>query len=132
MEKQNYLYLAPSKLRSCSIGPELLLGDLPEEVRGVSRILRAGRELWKGEFLSGEANMSHSIANLEYHQFKYPMFCQPGDLHIHFFGTATLSFAEGVETQPDDTFEISAPPFACPLRNSLQQCDTFTERVRVL
>ena len=27
-------------------------------------------------------------------------FCKPGDLHIHFFGTATLSFTDGTSAQP--------------------------------
>ena len=43
MERRNYLYLAHSKLRPCSFGPELLLGDLPDDVRGVSRIRRGTR-----------------------------------------------------------------------------------------
>ena len=30
LERQNYLYLAHSKLRECSFGPELLVGVLPE------------------------------------------------------------------------------------------------------
>ncbi len=34
MERQNYLYLAHSKLRQCSYGPELLLGELPASVNG--------------------------------------------------------------------------------------------------
>ena len=33
MERQNYLYLAHSKLRNCSFGPELLIGDLPGNVQ---------------------------------------------------------------------------------------------------
>ena len=63
--------------------------------------------------------MSHSIANLERHHFKYALFRRPGDVHVHFFGTATLSFADGIETGEGDIFEISAPPFALPLRNRL-------------
>ena len=70
-------------------------------------------------FLSGEANMSHTIANLEHHNFKYDIFRQPGDLHVHFFGTATLSFSEGIKTEPGDVFEISAAPFKLPLVNRL-------------
>src|SRR5690606_16225424 len=65
MERQNYLWLAHSKLRPCSIGPELLLGELPASVEGVSRIRRGGSILFEKPFLTGEANMSHSIANLE-------------------------------------------------------------------
>ena len=41
-EKQNYLYLAHSKLRACAIGPELLVGELPRDIRGTSRIRRDG------------------------------------------------------------------------------------------
>ncbi len=117
MEKQNYLYLAHSKLRPCAFGPELRLGELPQDVRGTARILRNDDVLWKAPFLSGERNMSHSIANLEYHHFKYRQFRRPGDVHIHFFGTATLSFAAGVVLSPGDEMEIEAEGFGHPLRN---------------
>ena len=64
--------------------------------------------------------MSHSIANLEHHHFKYDLFRRPGDLHVHFFGTATLSYADGVRTREGDVFEVSAEPFTMPLRNELR------------
>ena len=118
-ERGNYLWLAHSKLRRAAIGPELLLGELPGDVRGTSRIIRGGEVLWEKPFLSGEDNMSHSIANLEHHHFKYDLFRRPGDLHVHFFGTATLSYADGVRTQAGDVFEVSAAPFTMPLRNEL-------------
>lgn len=63
--------------------------------------------------------MTHSFENLERHHFKYPMFRRPGDIHVHFFGTATLSFSDGVRAQPGDVFEIEAAPFRLPLRNEL-------------
>ncbi|MGB2200170.1 MAG: AraD1 family protein [Pseudooceanicola atlanticus] len=119
MERRNYLYLAHSKLRPASIGPELLIGDLPDHVEGTSRVYRGNRVIFEKPFLSGEANMSHSFANLEHHHFKYPLFRQPGDLHVHMFGTATLSFADGVQTRDGDIFEIEAEPFGLPLRNTL-------------
>ena len=65
--------------------------------------------------------MSHSIANLEHHHFTYELFRRPGDVHVHFFGTATLSFADDVRTQEGDVFEISAEPFTMPLRNTLSR-----------
>ena len=99
-EKQNYLYLAHSKLRACSIGPELLVGDLPADLRGTSRIRRAAGVVWEKPFLSGEANMCHGIENLERHHFKYPAFRRPGDVHAHFFGTSTLSFLDGFKVSP--------------------------------
>lgn len=119
LERQNYLYLAHSKLRNCSIGPELLLGELPASIAGTVRVLRRGETIWSDTFLTGEANMSHSLANLEHHHFKYQAFRRPGDVHCHFFGAATLSFSAGVTLQPGDVFEISAPPFGRPLRNPL-------------
>jgi hypothetical protein len=131
-ERGNYLWLAHSKLRPAALGPELWLGDLPPEVRGVSRILRDGTVLWEKPFLSGEANMSHSIANLEHHHFKYAPFRRPGDVHVHFFGTATLSFGDGVQTRPGDVFEIAAAPFTLPLRNPLAVAPPADITVRVL
>ncbi len=40
MEKKNYLYLAPSKLRNCSIGPELIIDEEFLELKGTVKILR--------------------------------------------------------------------------------------------
>lgn len=117
-ERHNYLWLAHSKLRTAALGPELLAA-VPDDIRGTSRILRGGEPLWEKPFWTGEANMSHSIANLEHHHFKYAQFRRPGDVHVHFFGTATLSFADGVRTEPGDVFEIEAPPFTLALRNPL-------------
>ena len=118
-ERGNYLWLAHSKLRTAALGPELLLGELPDDVRGTSRILRSGAVAWEKPFLSGEANMSHSIANLEHHHFKYASFRRPGDLHVHFFGTATLSFSDGFRSEEGDVFEIEASPFRMAVRNPL-------------
>lgn len=133
MERTNYLYLAHSKLRPASFGPEILIGDLPQDIQGVSRVRRGSDVVFEAPFLSGEANMSHSIGNLEHHHFKYEIFRQPGDVHIHMFGTATLSFAQGLHTEAGDIFEIQASAFGLPLRNALrsgkgQTNDTVTVR----
>jgi hypothetical protein len=130
-ERGNYLWLAHSKLRPAALGPELLVGMLPADVRGRSRILRDGAAIWEKPFLTGESNMSHSLANLEYHHFKYAQFRRPGDVHVHFFGTATLSFADGVRTRPGDVFEIEATPFRLPLRNPLGTAALAPAAVRV-
>jgi hypothetical protein len=118
-EKFNYLWLAHSKLRQCSFGPDLLTGELPQAVTGRSRVRRGNEIVFDKPFLSGEANMSHTIANLEAHHFKYAGFRRPGDVHVHFFGTATLSFSAGVQTRDGDVFEIEADAFLFPLRNAL-------------
>jgi len=118
-ERQNYLWLAHSKLRDASFGPELFIGKLPSALQGVSRILRKGQIIWEKSFFTGEENMSHSIANLEHHHFKYKQFRRAGDLHMHFFGTSTLSFADGLRVQHGDEFEIDLPLFGRPLRNKV-------------
>ena len=131
-ERQNYLYLAHSKLRASSFGPELLTGELPPDVQGVSRIRRAKAVLWEKPFLSGEQNMSHTIANLEAHHFKYALFRRPGDVHVHYFGTATLSFSDGISCEKGDVFEIEAEAFGLPLRNRLTLAKAAKVRVAAL
>jgi hypothetical protein len=131
-ERQNYLWLAHSKLRPASLGPELLVGDLPADVKGVSRVRRGREVIWEKPFLSGEQNMAHTIANLEAHHFKYGLFRRPGDVHVHFFGTATLSFSDGVRTQKGDVFEIESETFGLPLRNRLTTAKAAKARVRAL
>lgn len=63
--------------------------------------------------------MSHTLTNLEAHHFKYAQFRRPGDVHVHFFGTATLSFADGIVLAPGDIMEIEAEEFGHALRNPL-------------
>jgi hypothetical protein len=132
MERQNYLWLAHSKLRTLSFGPELLIGALPDTVDGMSRIRRNGQVIWEKPFLSGEANMSHTIANLEAHHFKYPGFRRPGDVHVHSFGTATLSFADGIKAQAGDVFEVESAVFGRPLRNPLKIAPAEAVSVKTL
>jgi hypothetical protein len=118
-ERQNYLYLAHSKLRPCAVGPELRTGPLPPHMEGASRIRRGSRVIWEKPFVTGEDNMCHSIANLEYHHFKYAAHRRPGDVHLHFFGTSTLSFADGIRAEAGDVFEVELPALGAPLRNPL-------------
>ncbi len=117
LERQNYLYLAHSKLRQCSFGPELFVGALPDHIEGHARITRGGEVVWSGDWLSGEANMSHTIANLEHHHFKYANFRRPGDVHVHYFGAAVLSCLSGFEAQDGDVFEVSSNIFGRTLKN---------------
>ena len=131
-ERENYLWLAHSKLRPAALGPEILTGPLPADVRGTSRILRGERVIWEKPFLTGELNMSHSIANLEHHHFKYGNFRRPGDVHVHFFGTATLSFADQIRAEPGDVFDVSADAFLLPLRNPLGRASSRSFTVRPL
>ncbi len=76
--------------------------------------------------------MSHYVDNLERHHFKYALFRRPGDVHVHFFGTATLSFADGVQVKPGEIFEIEVEAFGKPLRNALAVEPAPDARVAVL
>ena len=131
LERQNDLCLAHSKLRACSFGPELLIGDAPSSITGDVRTVRDGTVIYRGNLLTGEANMSHSIANLEHHHFKYAIFRQPGDAHVHMFGASGLSTTAGVQAQHGDVFEIESPTFGRVLRNPLEVSKRFERIVEV-
>ncbi len=94
-ERLNYLYLAPSKLRQCAVGPELITDFDFQELRLQCHVKRAGQTIYNsGELLTGEQHMCHSLANCEDHHFKYPQHRLAGDIHLHFFGTSKLSFGQ--------------------------------------
>ena len=121
MEKKNYLYLAPSKLRNCSVGPELWVGETEfENVAGTVSILRNNETLWTKQIWTGQKNMCHSVANLEHHHFKYPAHRKPGDVHIHFFGADAFSFGEGISLESGDVMNVAFAGFGKPLSNPLR------------
>ncbi len=120
MEKKNYLYLAPSKLRECAIGPELCIDPDFADVKGSVSVERSGATAWSAEIASGEANMSHTLANLEHHQFKYPAHRRPGDVHVFFFGADAFSFGDGFALQEDDIMEVTWEGLGRPLRNPIR------------
>jgi len=119
-EKRNYLNLAGSKLRTCSLGPELIVGAQFQAVSGEVQIERAGKVLWQKKIETGEENMCHSLANLEHHHFKFEGHRQPGSVHVHFFGAHSLSFGDGIELQEDDWMQVSYEGYGRPLRNPVR------------
>jgi hypothetical protein len=132
-ENVNYLYLAPSKLRSCAIGPELVTDLAFDDIRGSCRVLRDGQVLYdSGELRSGERNMCHSLANLEHHLFKFPQHRQPGDIHVHFFGTSKLSFQHrDWKYQTGDLIQVSFEGLGPPLQNPVQRFEASDTPVTV-
>jgi hypothetical protein len=130
MERVNYLWLAPSKLRTCSVGPELITDQPFKDVRGVCRIYRGEEILYdSGELLTGHERMSHSLANLEDHHFKHPQFRVPGDVHIHFFGTMKLSFGSREPLRNDDKVEIKFEGMGAPLVNYVKHMPVDSDTV---
>lgn len=132
MERVNYLWLAPSKMRTCSIGPELVTDARFKDLRGCCRILRRRQELYhSGELLTGEDHMSHSLANLEDHHFKYPQHRVPGDVHLHYFGTMQLSYPDRPFFQTGDRIEIAFTGMGAPLANHVRKHATSSTPVTV-
>jgi hypothetical protein len=118
-EKKNYLNLAGSKIRTCALGPELVVDPEFKSVPGKVAIERAGKVFWSKEICSGEAEMCHSLANLEHHHFKFETHRRPGDVHVHYFGACSLSFGAGVALAEGDIMEVQFEGFGRSLRNPL-------------
>lgn len=119
-EKKNYLNLAGSKLRTCALGPELVIDPAFNDVTVDVSIERGGTVWWSKSFQTGEAAMCHSLQNIEHHHFKFEAHRRPGDVHVHFFGTAVLSFGDGVRLQDGDVMQVTVGSFGRPLRNPVR------------
>jgi hypothetical protein len=121
-ERINYLYLAPSKLRTCAVGPELRTDVEFTDIPLSCSVTRNDVEIYDSGLLrSGEEFMCHSLANCEDHHFKYPMHRQPGDVHLHFFGTSKLSCSSRDWKYTDgDRIQIASALFGAPLVNTVR------------
>ena len=118
-EKINYLYLAPSKIRTCSVGPELVIGGPFEDLDVRVTVCRKDEQIYdSGDLKSGQQFMCHSLDNCEDHHFKYPLHRQAGDVHFHFFGTSKLSYGtRDWKYTTGDVIEVSAAGFSRSLVN---------------
>lgn len=131
-EKKNYLNLAGSKLRTCALGPELVVDPEFESVPVAVAIEREGVVLWSKAFRSGQSEMCHSLENIEHHHFKYPAHRRRGDIHVHFFGTDCLSFSDNVRLQHGDVMQIAVEGYGRPLRNPVSIDNSATHRINVV
>ncbi|MEO6003011.1 MAG: AraD1 family protein [Opitutus sp.] len=118
-EKKNYLNLAGSKIRTCSIGPELVLDPTFQSVNGRVAIERDGQTVWSKAIATGEAEMCHNLQNIEHHHFKFESHRRPGDLHVHYFGAHSLSFGAGIQLVDGDIMVVEFSGFGRALRNPL-------------
>jgi len=119
-EKKNYLNLAGSKLRTCALGPELVVDPEFKSVPGTVAIERSGKPLWAQAIRTGEEEMCHSLANLEHHHFKFDAHRRPGDVHVHYFGACSLSFGAGIQLAEGDVMIVEFDGFGRALRNPLR------------
>jgi len=120
MEKMNYLYLAPSKLRQSAIGPELVIDADFARFTGQVSITRDEEVIWQSAINSGEANMAHNLSNLEYHHFKYAGHRVPLQVHVHYFGADAFSFGNKIVLQEGDRMSVQWDGMGRALQNRLK------------
>lgn len=130
-ERRNYLNLAGSKLRTCSLGPELVIHPDFVNVPGEVTLRRGGEVLWQKQIRTGEQNMCHSLANIEHHHFKFAGHRQPGMVHIHFLGADSLSFGAGIRLAAGDEMGVRFEGFGRALRNTVEQEEAVSRAMRV-
>ncbi|WP_057936400.1 AraD1 family protein [Algoriphagus resistens] len=123
MEKTNYLYLAPSKIRTCAIGPEVVIDADFESYSGEVTISRNGQQVWSSEINTGQKNMCHNLANLEFHHFKYDSHRIPLQAHVHFFGADAFSFGNKVILEDGDKMTVEWKGMGRALENFVKVLD---------
>lgn len=131
-ERKNYLNLAGSKLRTCAVGPELVVDPDFESIPVTATIERNGKILWSKTFRTGESEMCHSLRNIEHHHFKFEAHRRPGDVHVHFFGTDCLSFSDQIQLEASDVMQVAAEGYGRPLRNPVRKEGSSPTLVNVI
>ena len=120
MEKKNYLYLAPSKIRTCSIGPELVINADFESYTGEVSVSRKGETVWSSKINTGQQNMCHNLENLEFHHFKYDSHRIPLQSHVHFYGADAFSFGNKILLEEGDKMTVAWEGMGRALVNFLE------------
>ena len=120
LEKTNYLHLASSKLRTCALGPEVVIDPDFSRVEGSVAIERDGSPIWSAAIATGDGAMCHHLANIEHHHFKHGAHRVPGDVHVHFYGADRLSFGDGLTLRDGDVMVVQFDGFGRALRNPVR------------
>ncbi len=113
--------LSHAKLRTCSIGPELVLDAEFTDVSGLVRVERGGKRIWSREVLTGERHTQFTLAEVEEHHFKYIAHRVPGDVHIHYLGGSVSSYGDGIRLEQGDHVVVEWDGFGRPLRNLIER-----------
>lgn len=105
-ERRSDLNFVASKLRRCSLGPELEIDATFNERPCQAGNLRNEKALWEEQKRAGELKMGHSIANPEHHRFEFSARHQAGFGHVRFMGADCQSLSEGIGLGPGDAAEV--------------------------
>jgi hypothetical protein len=128
LENTNDYYFQQSKMRQCSLGPELVIGDVPfDDIEGHCSVWRRSEELEaierrqgnrnemlsqqqfgrsasmtplydSGPIFTGEKHMLYSLENLEDSFLRQRHLLAPGTVFIHAFGCSGSSWWSGPST----------------------------------
>jgi hypothetical protein len=112
---------AHSKLRPCSIGPELWLDAAFDEIRGSVSIRRDGQPLWSAELVTGDRHTRYRLEEIETSLFRHAGHRRPGDVHVHFLGSPASSYANGIRLQDGDEMIVDWEGFGRPLVNHVSR-----------
>jgi len=113
--------LSHAKMRTCAIGPELVLDAAFDEARGSVRVEREGATIWSRDVSTGEAHTSFPLTELERHLFQYDAHRIPGDAHVHYLGGSVSSYGDGVRLQAGDQVVIEWQGYGRALRNLIER-----------
>jgi hypothetical protein len=113
--------LSHAKLRTCSIGPELVLDPDFTDVGGLVRVERAGKRIWSREVATGEDHTQFALAEVEEHHFKYFPHRVPGDAHVHYLGGSVSSYGDGIRLEHGDHVVVEWDGYGRPLRNLIER-----------
>jgi hypothetical protein len=130
--------------RSIAIGPELVVDATLPKLDGMTKVMRAGREIAAWPISGGGVPLPLALAAIEPDHFQCAGHRRPGDAHIHFFGERLFgehllgehsSGAQSFSSRPPlaveegDEVEIRIEDLGKPLRNPIQLEQLVRHRV---
>lgn len=113
--------LSHAKIRTCAIGPELLLDAAFDDAGGNVRVEREGTTIWSKDVSTGEAHTMFRLAEVEQNLFRYDAHRIPGDVHVHYLGGSVSSYGAGVRLQDGDQVVIEWLDYGRALRNLIER-----------
>lgn len=123
-DKKNLNYFNQNKLRNCSIGADIILDSLPDNIKLNVKIQRNENTIWEQNLETGRKNMLFSLENIENTVFKHEQFLYPGMIHYLFLGSPMTSFSSGILIKNNDIISISSEPFLFTLSNKVNLAES--------
>ena len=91
-----------------------------ESYTGEVSVSRKGETVWNSKINTGQQNMCHNLANLEFHHFKYDSHRIPFQSHVHFYGADAFSFGNKILLEEGDQMTVAWEGMGRALVNYLE------------